>query len=311
MSKVNYISELIGKTPIVKLQRLAEGLDANVYVKLENMNPGGSVKDRLGIAMITAAEEQGKINKDTMIIEPTSGNTGIGLAMMCAVKGYNLVIVMPESMSAERRTILKAYGAELVLTPATGGMPAAIAKAKELAAENENSFVPMQFENTANAEYHRKTTAPEIWDDTDGKVDIFVAGVGTGGTFTGVSEKLKELKPSVTAIAVEPADSPVISGGKAGGHTIQGIGAGFIPKVLNTEIIDEVFTVKGENAFNIAQKLASEEGILCGISSGANVYTALELAKRPENKGKNIVTIICDTGERYLSTSLFNSDENN
>lgn len=310
MSKVNYISQLIGKTPIVKLQRLAEGIDANVYVKLESMNPGGSVKDRLATAMITAAEEQGKINADSVIIEPTSGNTGIGLAMICAVKGYRLILVMPESMSPERRAILKAYGAELVLTPASGGMKAAIATADELALKNENSFIPMQFENPANAEYHRKTTAPEIWDDTEGAVDIFVAGAGTGGTITGVGEVLKAKKASVQAVVVEPKDSAVISGGQPGPHKIQGIGAGFIPKILNTEIIDEVFKVENEIAFETARRLAKEEGILGGISSGANVYAALEIAKRPENKGKTIVTIVCDTGERYLSTPLFNTDAN-
>ena len=310
MSKVNYISQLIGKTPIVKLQRLSAGIDAEVYVKLESMNPGGSVKDRLAIAMITAAEEQGKINADTVIIEPTSGNTGIGLAMICAVKGYRLILVMPESMSPERRAILKAYGAELVLTPASGGMKAAISTASELAAKHENSFIPMQFENPANVDYHRKTTAPEIWDDTEGAVDIFVAGAGTGGTITGVSEVLKEKKSSVWSVVVEPKDSAVISGGQPGPHKIQGIGAGFIPPILNIEIIDEVFKVENEVAFETARQLAKEEGILAGISSGANVYAALEIAKRPENKGKTIVTIVCDTGERYLSTPLFNTDAN-
>lgn len=311
MSKVNYISQLIGKTPIVKLQRLTQGIEADVYVKLESMNPGGSVKDRLATAMITAAEEQGKITADTLIIEPTSGNTGIGLAMLCAVKGYKLILVMPESMSPERRAILKAYGAELVLTPASGGMKAAIAKATELASENANSFIPMQFENEANVEYHRKTTAPEIWEDTEGAVDIFIAGAGTGGTITGVSEVLKEKKSSVLSVVVEPKDSPVISGGQPGPHKIQGIGAGFIPKILNTQIIDEIFTVENEAAFETARKLATQEGILAGISSGANVYAALEIAKRPENKGKTIVTIVCDTGERYLSTPLYNLDVNN
>lgn len=311
MSKVNYISQLIGKTPIVKLQRLAAGIDANVYVKLESMNPGGSVKDRLATAMITAAEEQGKIDAETVIVEPTSGNTGIGLAMICAVKGYRLILVMPESMSPERRAILKAYGAELVLTPASGGMKAAIATANDIAAEHKKSFIPMQFENPSNVEYHRKTTAPEIWEDTEGAVDIFVAGAGTGGTITGVSEVLKAKKPSVLSVVVEPKDSPVISGGQPGPHKIQGIGAGFIPKILNTEIIDEVYTVENEVAFDFARRLAKEEGILAGISSGANVYAALEIAKRPENKGKTIVTIVCDTGERYLSTPLFNTDVNN
>ncbi|MFA9390279.1 MAG: cysteine synthase A [Prolixibacteraceae bacterium] len=310
MSKVNNISQLIGKTPLVKLQRLAEGIDANVYVKLESMNPGGSVKDRLATAMISAAEAEGKINAETVIIEPTSGNTGIGLAMICAVKGYRLILIMPESMSPERRTILRAYGAELHLTPASGGMKAAIAMAGELAAQHENSFIPMQFENMANVDYHRKTTAPEIWDDTEGEVDIFVAGAGTGGTITGVSEGLKERKPSVSSVVVEPKDSAVISGGQPGPHKIQGIGAGFIPKILNVKIIDEIYTVENEVAFEFARRLAKEEGILSGMSSGANVYAALEIAKRPENKGKTIVTIVCDTGERYLSTPLYNTDVN-
>lgn len=309
MSKVDNISQLIGKTPIVKLNRMAQGIDAHVYVKLESMNPGGSVKDRLAIAMITAAENEGLINPDTTIIEPTSGNTGIGLAMICAVKGYKLVLVMPESMSPERRAILKAYGAQLHLTPATGGMKAAIAKANELSTETKNSFIPMQFENQANVDFHRKTTAPEIWDDTEGKIDIFVAGSGTGGTITGVGERLKELKPSVKAVVVEPADSPVISGGNPGPHKIQGIGPGFIPKILNTQIIDEVFTVQNDIAFEYARRLTIEEGIFSGMSSGANVYAALEIAKRPENKGKTIVTIVCDIGDRYLSTPLYNNDD--
>lgn len=310
MSKVNNISQLIGKTPIVKLQRLTEGIEANVYVKLESMNPGGSVKDRLALAMITTAEEQGKIDSETVIIEPTSGNTGIGLAMMSAVRGYKLILVMPESMSAERRAILKAYGAELYLTPASGGMKAAIAMAEELAQKHKKSFIPMQFENEANVEYHRKTTAPEIWEDTEGLVDIFIAGAGTGGTITGVSEVLKAKKPSFQSVVVEPADSPVISGGSPGPHKIQGIGAGFIPKILNTEIIDEIYTVQNDVAFETARKLTTQEGILSGISTGANVYAALEIAKRPENKGKTIVTIVCDTGERYLSTPLYNGDVN-
>ena len=308
MSKVNDISQLIGKTPIVKLNRLTQGVDANVYVKLESMNPGGSVKDRLAYAMIDAAEKQGKINKESVIIEPTSGNTGIGLAMICAVKGYKLKIVMPESVSLERRTILTAYGAELHLTPASTGMKGAIAKAEELAARYEHSFIPMQFENAANPEFHRKTTGPEIWEDTKGSVDIFVAGAGTGGTITGVSEMLKQNKPSVLSVVVEPTNSPVIAGGDPGSHKIQGIGAGFIPKVLNIGIIDEIFHVDNDNAFEYARRLAVEEGIFAGISSGANVYAAIQIAKRPENKGKTIVTIICDTGERYLSTPLFNQE---
>lgn len=302
--------KLIGRTPLVKLNRLTQGIEANVYVKIEAANPGGSVKDRLAFAMIEAGEKQGYITSETTIIEPTSGNTGIGLAMICAVKGYKLIIVMPESVSTERRTILKAYGAQLYLTPAAGGMKAAIQKANELKEELANAFIPMQFENEANAAFHRKTTAPEIWEDTQGEVDIFVAGAGTGGTITGVGERLKELKPTVKAIVVEPKDSPVISGGAPGSHKIQGIGAGFIPKVLNTEILDEIFTVENEKAFEFARLLALQEGILSGMSSGANVYAALEIAKRPENKGKTIVTIVCDTGERYLSTPLFDQDVN-
>ncbi len=310
MNKVNDISQLIGKTPLVKLRKLTEGIDAEVYVKLESMNPGGSVKDRLAFAMIEAAEKKGLVNKDTIIIEPTSGNTGIGLAMLCAVKGYKLFIVMPESVSVERRIILKAYGAELYLSPSIEGMKGSIQKANELAAENKNSYIPMQFENEANAEFHKKTSAVEIWEDTEGKVDIFVAGAGTGGTITGVADFLKSVKPSVYSVAVEPADSAVLSGKPSGLHKIQGIGAGFIPKVLRKELLDEVFPVENEAAFEFARKLATEEGILAGISSGANVYAALEIAKRPENKGKTIVTIICDTGERYLSTPLFNNDVN-
>lgn len=311
MSKVNNISQLIGATPLVKLNRLTQGVEADVYVKLESMNPGGSVKDRLAYAMITAAERDGLIDAETTIIEPTSGNTGIGLAMMCAIKSYKLILVMPESMSPERRAILKAYGAQLYLTPATGGMKASIAKANELASQIEKSFIPMQFENEANVDFHRKTTAPEIWADTEGKIDIFVAGAGTGGTITGVGEELKKLKPTFKAVVVEPADSPVISGGNPGSHKIQGIGAGFIPKILNTNIIDEVFTVANDVAFDTARRLTLEEGIFLGISSGANVYAAIEIAKRPENKGKTIVTIVCDTGERYLSTPLYNNDETN
>jgi len=310
MNKVNDISQLIGKTPLVKLRKLTEGIDAEVYVKLESMNPGGSVKDRLAFAMIEAAEKKGLVNKDTIIIEPTSGNTGIGLAMLCAVKGYKLIIVMPESVSVERRIILKAYGAELYLSPSIEGMKGSIQKANELAAENKNSYIPMQFENEANAEFHKKTTAVEIWEDTEGKVDIFVAGAGTGGTITGVADFLKSVKPSAYSVAVEPADSAVLSGKPSGLHKIQGIGAGFIPKVLRKELLDEVFPVENEAAFEFARKLATEEGILAGISSGANVYAALEIAKRSENKGKTIVTIICDTGERYLSTPLFNNDVN-
>lgn len=307
MNIAGNITELIGKTPLVKLNRLAPE-SAQIWVKLESNNPGGSVKDRLAFAMIDAAEKAGQIGSDTLIIEPTSGNTGIGLAMICAVKGYRLVIVMPESVSVERRILLKAYGAELVLTSASGGMKEAIARANQIAAENADSFVPMQFENQANAAMHRRTTAMEIWNDTDGRVDVFVAGAGTGGTITGVSEALKDKKPSVHCVVVEPQQSAVLSGGAPGPHKIQGIGPGFIPTVINTNIYDEVFTVPDEKAFETARLLALQEGILCGISSGANVYAAIEIAKRPEMTGKNIVAIICDTGERYLSTTLFNSE---
>lgn len=305
MSKVNNVSQLIGNTPLVRLNKITEGIDAEVYVKLESANPGGSVKDRLAFAMIEAAEEQGKISEGCVIIEPTSGNTGIGLAMMCAVKGYKLIIVMPESVSVERRAILLAYGAALVLTPAAGGMKAAIAEANRLASETPKSFVPMQFENEANAEFHRKTTAPEIWKDTDGKVDILVAGVGTGGTITGVAEVIKARKPEFRAIAVEPENSPVLSGGESGPHKIQGIGAGFIPEVLNTEIIDDIIKVTNEEAVEMAKRLIKEEGVLCGISSGAAVAASLKAAGKPENKGKLIVTVLPSTGERYLSTILF------
>lgn len=304
------ITQLIGRTPLVQLNRITKDCHARVYAKLESMNPGGSVKDRLALAMINAAEAQNRINADTVIIEPTSGNTGIGLAMVCAVRGYKLIIVMPESVSVERRLILKAYGAELVLTSAKGGMKEAIAKADELANELGNSFVPMQFENPANAAMHRETTAQEIWNDTDGAVDVFVAGAGTGGTITGVSEALKQRKPGLFSVVVEPETSAVLSGKEAGSHKIQGIGAGFIPGVLNTSIYDEVFTVSDRQAFDQARALAKEEGILCGISSGANVYAALQIARRPENKDKCLVVIICDTGERYLSTTLFNDDKN-
>lgn len=302
------ITQLIGNTPMVKLNRITKGYHANVYAKLESQNPGGSVKDRLAIAMVEAAVAENKINKDTVIIEPTSGNTGIGLALVCAVKGYHLKIIMPESVSLERRTILKAYGAELVLTSSKGGMKEAIAKTNDLSSKIPNSFVPMQFENPSNVEMHRRTTAMEIWNDTDGKVDIFVAGAGTGGTITGVSEMLKSLKPELHSVVVEPRNSAVLSGHEPGSHKIQGIGAGFIPKVLNTKIFDEIIQVEDDAAFEQARILAKEEGIFCGISSGANVYAALQVAKREENKNKHIVVIICDTGERYLSTTLFNEE---
>ena len=303
------ITQLIANTPMVEINKLTKGCYARVFAKLESQNPGGSVKDRLAIAMIETAEREGLIHSTTTIIEPTSGNTGIGLAMVCAVKGYNLKIVMPESVSVERRIVLKAYGAELVLTSAKGGMKEAITKTEELAAEIKDSFIPMQFANPANAEMHRKTTAMEIWNDTDGQVDVFVAGAGTGGTITGVSEVLKEKKPSVYSVVVEPENSAVLSGNPPGAHKIQGIGAGFIPKVLNTKIYDEIFKVNDNDAFETARQLAKEEGIFCGISSGANVFAALNIAGREENKGKNIVVIICDTGERYLSTTLFNTEK--
>ncbi|MGD9931634.1 MAG: cysteine synthase A [Mangrovibacterium sp.] len=304
------ITQLIGGTPLVQLNRVAEGCCARVYAKLESQNPGGSVKDRLALAMITAAEAENRINTETVILEPTSGNTGIGLAMVCAVRGYRLIIVMPESVSVERRMILKAYGAELVLTSAKGGMKEAIAKTEELAAALGNAFVPMQFENPANPAMHRATTAQEIWNDTDGKVDIFVAGAGTGGTITGVSEALKQRKADLYSVVVEPETSSVLSGNPPGPHKIQGIGAGFIPKVLNAAIYDEVFRVTDEEAFEQARALAKKEGIFCGISSGANVYAALQIARREENKDKHLVVMICDTGERYLSTTLFNEDKN-
>jgi len=301
----NSILETIGKTPLVKLNQITKGIDATIYVKMESRNPGSSVKDRLALAMIRKAEKEGKIDAETHIVEPTSGNTGVGLAMLCAAKGYRLTIVMPDSVSKERRQIVRAYGATVVLTPAADGMKGSIAKAEEIAQESEKSFIPMQFENSSNAVMHRETTAEEIWEDTNGEVDIFVAGVGTGGTVTGVAQGLHHHNLEIKAIAVEPTDSPVISGGAPGPHKIQGIGAGFIPKVLDVEVLDEVVLVSSDDAFEMSRRLAKEEGILSGISSGANVKAALEVAKRPENKGKTIVTIICDTGERYLSTELF------
>lgn len=299
------ITDLVGGTPMVRLNRLTEGLDCEIVVKLESQNPGGSVKDRLGFAMIDAAEKGGQIDKDTVIIEPTSGNTGVGLAFVCAAKGYKLIIVMPDSVSIERRMIVQAFGGEVILTPGKEGMKGAIAKAEELQLTIPGSFIPMQFNNPSNPEMHRNTTAIEIWEDTDGKVDIFVAGSGTGGTITGVSEVIRAKKPSFYSVVVEPDDSPVLSGGTPGPHKIQGLGPGFVPNVLNTSSYDEVLTVSAADSFETARKLATLEGIFCGISSGANVFVALQLAKRPENKGKMIVTIICDTGERYLSTPLF------
>lgn len=307
----NNITECIGNTPLVKLGRIAEGTVATVVAKVENMNPLWSVKDRIARAMIDAAERDGKIKADTVIIEPTSGNTGIGLAYVCAARGYRFMATMPESMSLERRRLLKALGAELVLTPAADGMPGAVRKAEELAAQNPNYFIPQQFKNPANPEIHRKTTAEEIWRDTDGKIDILVAGVGTGGTITGVTDVLKKRKPGFKSIAVEPANSPVIAQKKAGQplkpgrHTIQGIGAGFIPDVLNVDLIDEVISVTDDDAMETARNLAKLEGLMCGISCGAAAWAAIQVGKRPENKGKMIVVILPDIGERYLSTKLF------
>jgi len=298
-------TELIGNTPLVRLNRITEGAKAEVVAKLESFNPLGSVKDRIGVSMIVAAEEQGLIDEDTVIVEPTSGNTGIALAFVCAARGYRLILTMPETMSIERRQLLTVLGAELLLTPGTEGMPGAVRRAEELVAENPNYFMPQQFENPANPEVHRLTTAEEIWRDTEGKVDILVAGVGTGGTITGVAEVIKERKPVFQAIAVEPANSPVLSGEKPGPHKIQGIGAGFIPEVMRLELVDEIVKVSDENAGIMARRLAREEGILAGISSGAATWAALEVAKRPENEGKLIVVILPDTGERYLSTWLF------
>lgn len=305
MAIASDLTKLIGNTPLVELNKITANTEATILVKLESSNPGGSVKDRIGSNMIRAAEEDGKINADTTIIEPTSGNTGIALAMISAAKGYRLILTMPDTMSIERRKVIDAYGAEIVLTPGAEGMKGAIEKATELAKTTPNSFIPQQFENPANPDIHRKTTAEEIWRDTDGGVDIFVAGVGTGGTITGVGETLKAKKPGVTIVAVEPADSPILSGGNAGPHKIQGIGAGFVPGVLNTKIYDKIITVTNDEASKMAQQLAREEGILAGISSGANVHAALTLANQKKNAGKMIVTIICDTGERYLSTPLF------
>ncbi|MCC6758312.1 MAG: cysteine synthase A [Candidatus Omnitrophica bacterium] len=306
MKIANNITELIGNTPLVRLNKLSEGLHADIVLKLEFFNPLSSVKDRIGLAMIEAGEKAGKIIKGkTTLVEPTSGNTGIALAFVAAVKGYKLILTMPETMSLERRALLRALGATLILTPGPEGMKGAIAKAKELAASDPNYFQPQQFDNAANPEVHRRTTAEEIWRDTDGKVDILISGVGTGGTLTGVASVIKERKPSFKAIAVEPKGSPVLSGGAPGPHKIQGIGAGFVPSILNTKLIDEIIPVDNEQAFTHAKRLIREEGILCGISSGAAVYAALEVAKRPESKGKLIVAIIPSTGERYLSTDLF------
>jgi cysteine synthase A len=299
------VTELVGNTPLVRLNRVTEGLKAEVAAKLEFYGPAHSVKDRIGVSMIDAAEKAGLIKKDTVIIEPTSGNTGIALAMVAAARGYKLVLTMPETMSKERRMLLRAYGAELILTPGPEGMPGAIKRAEELAASDPKYFIPQQFKNPANPEIHRKTTAEEIWRDTDGKVDYIVAGVGTGGTITGIAEVIKSRKPSFKAIAVEPDASPVLSGGVKGPHPIQGIGAGFVPDVFNAKIVDEIIRVKNDDAFQTARRLAREEGLLVGISSGAATWAALEVAKRKENAGKLIVVIIPSFGERYLSTALF------
>ena len=301
----NSILEIVGETPLIRLKKITKNLKCTILAKIEAQNPGGSVKDRIALNMIQKAEQKGLITKKTVIIEPTSGNTGIGLAIVSAVKDYRLILTMPESMSIERRRLLKAYGAEIVLTPKEEGMKGAVQKAEELAAKTPNSFIPQQFQNLANPQIHRDTTGPEIWKTTEGKLDILVAGVGTGGTITGITEYIKPIKPKFQAIAVEPFKSPVLSGGKPGPHPIQGIGAGFIPKVLKTNLIDEVIKVKDEDAVKTARILAKEEGLLMGISSGAATYAALKVAKRPENEGKMLVVILPDTGERYLSTSLY------
>lgn len=306
MKIADSVTELIGNTPLVRLRRVSDESGAEVVAKLEFFNPGGSVKDRIGVSMIDAAERAGKIGPDTVILEPTSGNTGIALALVCAARGYKCTLVMPETMSRERRMLLKAYGAELVLTAGADGMPGAIRKAEEMAAADAFYFIPQQFENPANPEIHRRTTAEEIWRDTDGKVDVVVAGVGTGGTITGIGEVIKERKPKVRCVAVEPDGSPILSGGEKGPHAIQGIGAGFVPKVLNSEIYDEILRVANEDAFASARRIAREEGLLVGISSGAVIWAAEQVAHRAESKGKLIVVIVPSNGERYLSTALFN-----
>ena len=305
MKIANNVTDLIGNTPLVRINRLAKGCPGEVLAKLEFQNPGASVKDRIGLSMIEAAEKAERIKPDTIILEPTSGNTGIGLAMVCAAKGYKCTLVMPDTMSKERRAVLRGYGAELVLTPGAERIPGSIRKAEEMAAADKRYFIPQQFENPANPEVHRKTTAEEIWNDTDGKVDILISGIGTGGTITGVGEVIKARKPSFQCVAVEPDASPVLSGGQAGPHPIQGIGAGFVPKILNTKIYDEVVRVKNDDAMNIARRMAKEEGLLVGISSGAAMWAALEVAQRSSSKGKLIVVIIPSFGERYLSTPLF------
>lgn len=311
MTKIaKQLTDLIGNTPLLELTNYnkEKAIEAKLIAKLEYFNPLSSVKDRIGYAMIVEAEKQGLINKDTTIIEPTSGNTGIALAFVAASKGYKLVLCMPDTMSIERRNLLKALGAELVLTPGVEGMKGAIGKAEQLVAENSNSIILQQFNNLANPEIHRQTTAEEIWRDTDGQVDIFVAGVGTGGTITGVAEVLKKRNPNIKIVAVEPFDSPVLSGGKPGPHKIQGIGAGFVPAVINLDVVDEIFGVRNEDAFTTARELAKSEGLLVGISSGAATFAAIQIAKRPENKGKNIVVLLPDSGERYLSTALFQQE---
>ena len=305
MAIANSVTDLIGNTPLVRIRRMAEGLKADIVAKLEFYNPAHSVKDRIGVAMIDAAEKAGLIKPETIIVEPTSGNTGIALAMVCAARGYRLILTMPETMSKERRMLLRAYGAELILTPGTEGMGGAIRRAEELAASDSRYYIPQQFNNPANPDIHRKTTAEEIWRDTEGKADILVAGIGTGGTITGVGEVLKERKPGFKVFAVEPAASPVLSGGAKGPHPIQGIGAGFVPSILNTQIYDEVICVENEDALSTARRAAKEDGLLVGISSGAALWAALEVGKRPESEGKLIVTIIPSFGERYLSTALF------
>ena len=305
MSIAEDVTQLVGNTPLVRLRRVTEGAVADVVAKLEYFNPGGSVKDRIGVAMLDAAEEAGLLKPDTIILEPTSGNTGIALAMVAAARGYKLVLTMPDTMSIERRVLLRAYGAELVLTPGKDGMPGAIAKAEELAKSDQRYFVPQQFENPANPAIHRATTAEEVWKQTDGKIDFFISGVGTGGTITGVAQALKERKPDAKFIAVEPAASPVLSGGQKGPHPIQGIGAGFVPPVLDEDLVDEIITVGNDDALDLARRLAIEEGLLVGISSGAAVVAALQVARRPENKGKLVVVVLPSSGERYLSTVLF------
>ncbi|AFV02781.1 Cysteine synthase [Dehalobacter sp. UNSWDHB] len=306
MGKIyNGLTELIGGTPLVRLHHISAGINAEVIAKIESFNPGGSIKDRIALNMILDAEKKGLITKDSVIIEPTSGNTGIGLAFVAAAKGYRLILTMPETMSVERRKLLQAYGAEVILTPGSEGMTGSIKKAAELAREIPGSFIPQQFENQANPQIHRETTAEEIWADTDGKIDILVAGVGTGGTLTGIGEVLKVRKPELKVIAVEPQGSPVLSGGRPGPHNLQGIGAGFVPGVLNIDLIDEIFQVTDQEAYQTGRELVKKEGMLVGISAGAAAFAALEVAKRPENEGKMIVVILPDTGERYISTEMF------